>query len=253
MISGRFGPSFQLKLGENPKLPNLRGLYITSAVIKQSRHGKFRRITLDVKGLDAKGDDAELGRDTLEEFPEPILFIGNDSIPPPYEYFDGKPKRVAPTPASPQTTNPTDPKETPYQEFTRAYPSTKRWLRVEAWIPSHIVVSRSSLVRFRVPFCGFAFQSPYPLEIFEPSVTRLGGDENNTVFRISHSLGHERALIVELDRIYSKAPGLEKVDPNKGDYRLTLSNKIVSHYRNLVLRIEGHNEPYVIPIPQDKP
>lgn len=240
VISGRFGPSFQLTLGNNPKLSNLRGLFITKAVIKQSRHGKFRRITLDVKGLDANGKDAKLVRESLEYLPEPILFIGNDPIPPPYEYFDGEPK--------PATSSVKEPAE---QEFTRRYPSTEKWLRVEAWIPSHIVVSRSSLVRFRVPFCGFAFQAPYPLEVFEPAVTRLGKGENNTVFRISHSLGHERVMTVEIDRIYEKEPGLVKIDPNQGDYRLTIPNRVATQYRNMVLRIAGH-EPYLIPIPDEK-
>ena len=253
VISGRFGPSFQLKLGADPKWPNLHGLYITSAVIKQSRHGKFRRITLDVKGLDAEGEDTDLSEETLEGFPQPLLFIGEEQIPPPYEYFDAEPKRVA-TPSKPPLADPNAPKEPAPQEFTRRYPSTKKWLRVEAWIPSHITVSRNSLVRFRVPFCGLAFQSPYPLEVFEPSLTRLGSDEKNTVFRIAHSLGHERPLTVEIDRIYDTGPELVKVDPNQGDYRLTISNKIASNYRNLVLRIAGHNEPYVIAIPgNEKP
>ena len=242
VLSGRFGRSFRLKVREDP---GLRGLYITSAMVKQSRRGKYLRLSIDVKGLDTNGNDATLNRQTLKNLPEPILFIDNAAIPAPYEYWDANPKQSK-APVQPVTAA-TDP---PEQEFTRGYPSTKQWLRVAAWIPSDIVITRSSLVKFRVPFCSFDFQSPFPLQFFEPTVTRMGGDEENSVFRISHSFGPDKSVTVELDQIYDKAPELEQVYDDEADYKFTISNKKLAHYRYLALRI-AKAEPYLLPIPEN--
>ena len=125
-------------------------------------------------------------------------------------------------------------------------------MRVEAWIPSRIVVTRKSSVLFRVPFCGLDYQASCPLGFFEPNVTLLGGAGTNTSFRISHSLWHGREMTVEVDRIYDRPPQLEKVSKDEADYRLTLPKEILSRYRSLVVRIAGA-EPYVISIPEDKP
>ena len=249
VLSGRFGRSFQLKVRNNPMF---RGLYITRAMIKQSRRGKYRRISIDVKGLDEQGKDASLMRTTLKDLPEPILFIDNQPIPGPYEYWDGSPKPpppLAPGPTPGTFINPADPSNL---EFTRAYPSTRSWLRVEAWIPADVVIGRTSLVKFQVPFCGFVFQSPHPLQFFEPTLTRMGGDEKHTVFRISHSFGHDRTVTVELDRPYLGGPELLRVHPEEADHKFTISNEKLAHFKYLVLNISG-TEPYIIPIPKEEP
>jgi len=247
VLSGRFGRSLKLKADETL---DLRGLYITKAVIKQSRRGRYRRLCLDVKGLDSNGEDEDLDRDILKKLPNPIVYIDEEPVPPPYEYWNAHPKQTAQTQSNPSS-NTTAESAKP-QEFTRGYPSTKKWLRVAAWIPSNIEITRSSLVRFRVPFCSFDFQSPFPLQFFEPTVTRTGGDRENSVFRISHSFGADRKLRVELDEIYEKKPELEQMHPDEAEYKFTISNKKLAHYRYLTLWLAG-TEPYLIPIPEDKP
>ncbi|HEY3582577.1 MAG TPA: hypothetical protein VGK82_18620 [Pyrinomonadaceae bacterium] len=245
VLSGRFGRSSQLEVEE--KIPFVKSLYITRAGIKQSRRGKDLRVSIDVKGINDAGDDIDLQVSDLEKLPEPILFVGNEPIPMPYDYWPLGPHEPEPTPQA--QTGGTTPKG---GEFSFAKPSTKKSIRVEAWIPSRIALPRNSSVMFRVPFCGLDYQASWPLQFFEPTVTRLGGDLVNSVFRISHSLYHKRAVSVELDRIYESAPELIKVSPDDGDYRFTVANNVLSQYRNLVLRIEGA-EPYVVPIPEDKP
>jgi len=246
VLSGRFGRSSQLEVDE--KIPNVKSLYITRAGIKQSRRGKDLRISIDVKGINDDGDDIDLQVSDLEDLPEPILFVGNEPIPMPYDYWPLGPHEPEPTPPT-ETTGGTMAKG---GEFSFDKASTKKSIRVEAWIPSRIVLPRNSSVMFRVPFCGLDYQASWPLQFFEPTVTRLGGDAINSVFRISHSLYHKRSVSVELDRIYEGAPELVKVSTDEGDYRFTVLNDVLSQYRNLVLRIEGA-EPYVVPIPEDKP
>lgn len=127
-------------------------------------------------------------------------------------------------------------------------------IRVEAWIPSRIPVTRNSPVMFRIPFCGLDYQASQPLRFFEPTVTRMGGDGTNTAFRISHSLGSEKSVSVELDKVYDNtSPELVKLVETEGDYRLTVPNTLVAQYQNLVVWIEGA-EPYVVPVPaEEKP
>jgi hypothetical protein len=247
VLSGRFGRSSQLEL-EN-KIPGVKTLYITRAGIKQSRRGKDLRISIDVKGLDAGGNDIDLLTESLGNLPDPILFIGNEAIPMPYDYWPVEPHPPDPTALTAATRGET---VTKGGEFSFAKPSTQKSMRVEAWIPSRISVSKNTSVTFRVPFCGLEYQASCPLQFFEPTVTRLGGGGENAVFRISHSLWHARAMTVELDRMYTIGFRLEKVSKEDGDYRFTIPTKILDNYQNLVLRIEGA-EPYVIPIPPNKP
>jgi hypothetical protein len=263
VLSGRFGRSSQLRAR---RIPGVRTLYLTRAVIKQSRRGKDQRISIDVKGLDDDGNDTDLETAILDDLPDPVLFVGNEQIPPPYDYWPLEPHK---DPNDQDLQSPLDsPLQSPLEptavqgetdravtkrgEFTFVKASTKKSIRVEAWIPSSIAVNRNSSVMFRVPFCGLEYQSSLPLQFFEPTVTRLGGGGDNTVFRISHSLWHERTVTVEIDRVYDKPPQLVKVAKDDGDYRFIVSNGVLKRYRNLVLRIEGA-EPYVISIPEEKP
>lgn len=246
VLSGRFGRSKQLEVDN--KIPNVRSLYITRAGIKQSRRGKDLRISIDVKGIDYLGDDIDLDFANFEGLPDPILFVGNEPVPMPYDYWPLEPHVPDPTPppAAAATTS-----TTRGGEFSFAQPSTKKSVRVEAWLPSRIASIRNSSVIFRVPFCGLEYQASWPLQFFEPTVTRLGSNGPNSIFRISHSLFHERKVTVELDRTYENPPDLVKIGDD-GDYTLTVANDVLSRFRNLVLRIDKA-EPYVFPIPEDKP
>lgn len=255
VLSGRFGRSSQLRA---QKIPGVKFLYLTRAVVKQSRRVKDLRISIDVKGLDVDGNDIDLLTDNLESLPDPILFVGNDPIPMPYDYWPIEPHDPDPddlslrSPLISPLLSPPARTVAKRGEFSFAKPSTRKSIRVEAWIPSRTAVTRSSSVMFRVPFCGLEYQASWPLQFFEPTVTRLGGDATNAVFRIAHSLWHEKKVSVELDKIYDKEPELEKVTPDGGDYRFTIPKSLLSQYQNLVLRIEGA-EPYQFPIPDDKP
>lgn len=242
VLSGRFGRSSQL---EAARIPNVQSLYITRAAIKQSRRGKDLRISIDVKGIDETGEDIDLNVGDFEGLPEPILFVGNEPIPMPYDYWpvDAHVSTSGDQPTGAVARS---------AEFSFAKASTKKSVRVEAWIPSRIAITRNSSVMFRVPFCGLQYQASWPIQFFEPTVTRLGGDAINSVFRISHSLWHERTMTVELDQVYATIPALEKVSKDDGEYRFTIANVVLEQYRNMVLRIEGA-EPYLVPIPEDKP
>ena len=246
VLSGRFGPSLQLNV--NKELLPVRTLYMTRAAIKPSRRGKDLRISIDIKGLDDHGDDHDLEFRDLENLPDPILFVGNEALPMPYDFWPLLPsatrtEAVAGTGAGTGTGTGT---ATP---FSFSSSSTKKYMRVEAWIPSRIPVTRNSSVMFRVPFCGLDYQASQPLRFFEPTVTRIGADNDNTVFRISHSFGSAKSLSVELDRTYLVGmPELEKVPEGDGDHRFKISNTLVSQYPNMIIRIEGI-EPYLVPLP----
>jgi hypothetical protein len=238
VLSGRFGPSLQLNV--NRDLLPVPTLYMTRAAIKPTRRGKDLRISIDIKGLDENGDDCDLEFIDLEGLPDPIVFVGNEPLPMPYDYW--------PLPPATQTPLPTDTTTAGYP-FSFSTSSTKKSLRVEAWIPSRIQVSRNSSVMFRVPFCGLDYQASQPLRYFEPTVTRIGADAVNTVFRISHSFGSTKTLSVELDQTYlSGSPSLQMIPEGDGDHRFTISNTLVSQYTNMIIRIEG-TEPYVVALP----
>lgn len=241
VLSGRFGSSLQLNV--NKELLPVRTLYMTRAAIKPSRRGKDLRISIDIKGLDANGADHDLDFADLENLPDPILFVGNEPLPMPYDFWPLLPRDEA-----------TSETATSGHPFSFSASSTRKSLRVEAWIPSRLQVSRNSSVMFRVPFCGLDYQASQPLRFFEPTVTRIGANDTHTVFRISHSYGSSKNLTVELDRTYTVGmPELEKVPEGDGDHRFTISNTLVAQYPNAIIRIEG-TEPYLAALPlPDKP
>jgi hypothetical protein len=249
VLSGRFGRSCQLAA---PKIPSVEYLYITRAAIKQSRRGKDLRLQIDVKGIDDDGADIDLNVGDFRDLPEAIIYVSGEPIPLPYDYWPIEPH--PPTPPDPSAQPEATARGTVAKtgEFRFAKDSEKKSIRVEAWIPSEIVVTRNASVMFRVPFCGLEYQTATPLQFFEPTVTWLGGDALNSVFRIAHSLWHERKVTVEVDQVYDNIPALKKVSKDEGDYRFTIANDILARYRSLVLRIEG-TEPLVISIPEDKP
>jgi hypothetical protein len=111
-------------------------------------------------------------------------------------------------------------------------------------------------VSFRVPFCGFDYQTSQPLSFSDPTVARMGHDPLNSVFRIFYPQGfgspstQTAPLSVDLDQTYVE--GLPPVAPlvrtSDTEYRFTVPNAIIEQYQNMVVRV-GKAEPYLVPIP----
>lgn len=251
VLSGRFGPSQLLNLPRG--LLPVRGIYITRAAIKQSRRGKDLRISIDVKGLDDNGNDAPLDAYDLASLPEPILFLGNEPIPLPYDYTRLEPEATPAVGVGTGTGTGTERTGTGKgtgEPFSFAKTSTQRFFRVEASIPSRIQVTRNAYVMFRVPFCGLDYQASQPLRFFEPTVTRMGSDDINSVFRISHALGSGKSISVEVDKPYYGPPHITQM-PSENAARFSVPNKLISQYEHMVVRIEGA-EPYLVPVPSEE-
>ncbi len=182
VLSGRFGPALQLSVPENV-LP-VSSLTIDRASIQPLRKSRAFRIKIDIVGWDNQGNRANLTVENFQNLPEPILFVGSEPVAMPYDFIDRK------------GTDPAEPK----------------YVRVEAWIPSQ-TLSKSSSVSFRVPFCGFNYQSSQPLSFSDPTITRMGQDGNDTVFRIFYPQGFGSftspqgpSFNVELDKTYFDLP-----------------------------------------------
>jgi hypothetical protein len=229
VLSGRFGPAQRLRI-PNELLP-VASLDIQRATIRPLRKSKAVRIRIDIAAYDNHGNNPPLTIADLLKLPDPILFVGNEPVAMPYDYYERSP-----------TLTPDDP--------TR--------ISVEAWIPSQSL-SRSSSVSFRVPFCGFDYQASQPLSFADPTVTRMGQDKDNTVFRIFYPQGFgsstttSTSLSVDLDKTYTDqvvvagtAPSLVRTADT--EYRFTVANAVLSQYQNMVVRI-GSGEPFLLPIP----
>jgi len=227
VLSGRFGASFQLTVPDD-KRP-VKDLYIARATIRPSRYTKAFRIIIEVRGKNPSGLDEPITLAQMAKLPEPILFIGNEPVPMPYDYEDVDPTLPAP---GVQPNNP---------QF-----ATTKFFRVGAWIPAKSL-ARSPSVAFRVPFCGSEYQASQPLSFSEPTVTRMGSDGPISVFRIANPLGFSSSVRVELDRTYEEgSPELLKT--SDVDFQFKIQSNIVSLYQNLIVRI-GTAEPYLLPIP----
>jgi hypothetical protein len=130
-------------------------------------------------------------------------------------------------------------------------------LRVEAWI-SATSLAKSRQVSFRIPFCGLDYYINQPMAYSEPTVTRMGSNTLNTVFRVSLPLvAPNQDVNVELDQTYYPNNPANALVPTSvtqsgaTEYRFTVSTELISRYQNLVVRV-GKGEPYVIPIPQEE-
>jgi hypothetical protein len=236
VLSGRFGSSFKLEFPKERR--PVESIYIARASIRPSRYTKAFRISIDVRGTDANGVDQNFTVASLQDLPEPILFVGTDPVPMPYDYSEIDPTLQVSTGSGTGTGG---------NEPT----SMAKYLRVEAWIPAK-TLARSPSVAFRVPFCGSDYQASQPLSFSEPTVTRMGIKDKKSVFRIAHPLGFGSSVVVELDQVYEEgSPELQKT--SAVDYRFEVATDVVSQYQNLVVRI-GTAEPYLLPVPgEDKP
>ncbi|HKG22236.1 MAG TPA: hypothetical protein VKC34_10075 [Blastocatellia bacterium] len=244
VLSGRFGSSFKLEFPKDRR--PVEAIYIDRAAIRPSRYTKAFRISIDVKGTDANGVAQDFTVASLQDLPEPILFVGTEPVPMPYDYSDINPSLPDPAGGGTGTGTGTGTGSGGNEPLGQA-----KYLRVEAWIPAK-TLARSPSVAFRVPFCGPEYQASQPLSFSEPNVTRMGAEGQKSVFRISHPLGFGSSIIVELDRDYEEgSPELRKTSAI--DYRFEVATDVVSQYQNLIVRI-GTAEPYLLPIPgEDKP
>jgi hypothetical protein len=242
VLSGRFGPSFQLVMPKK-KRP-FESLYISRAAIRAGRDSKTFRITVDIRALDGNGDPLDLTVAHLRDWPEPILFIGSEPVAMPYDYYDSDDLATTPQ-TQPPSTSPQ------LASGPSTAPSTKKYIRVEAWISSK-TLARNPSVSFRVPFCGFDYQSSQPLSFSEPAVVRMGGDSVSTVFRIFYPLGFGSTFSIDLDQTYPEAaPTIVRTAETECRFRVPTA--IISRYKNMVVRI-GSGESYLLPIPpEDRP
>lgn len=200
-----------------------------------------------MRALDKDANGSDLSVAAIQALPEPILFVGTEPVPMPYDYIDEDPTRTTPDLVGAGTGKDgtgTGGGQTP-GGLTPS--STAKFVRVEAWIPAK-TLAKSPSVTFRVPFCGADYQASQPLSFSEPTVTRMGTAAAMTIFRIAHPLGFSSKVIVDLDRSYEEgSPELTKT--SDVDFRFQIDSNIVSQYQVLVIRI-GTAEPYVLPIPQ---
>lgn len=315
VLSGRFGASFKFtRTTDSP----ITALTITKAVIESSSFTQEVYMLIDLKGLNSKGKEVDLQVKDIQQLPEPILFVGAEVIPMPYDYFDIKSEDAdgeqdETSEAEAENKDGQDPPRSGQTELTAeaakdklSPPSDvarkaavgkeavsavgekaashvdkqaaveekaadavaekaaagesdpgkddetdseqsateKSYVQVGAWIPKSLASSPS--VSFRVPFCGFEYQTSYPLSYAEPTVTWMGSDGDDCIFRIASPTGFIKPLKVELDTIYEEgSQELEKASAI--DYRFRVPIRTVKKYKSIILR-PGRGDPYVVPL-----
>ncbi|MEA2719384.1 MAG: hypothetical protein QOJ39_1248, partial [Candidatus Eremiobacteraeota bacterium] len=180
-------------------------LFVKGALIEALPYTKDLRMTIDVKAQKTDGTNFDLTLEQLKALPEALVFLGNDLVPMPYDYAPG---------------------------------------RLTAWVPRAMLL-RDSWVLFRIPFCGSDYVYTLPFNYSEPTVTCMGGDEANPVFRINRAGGFSNEVSVELDRVYDRDSGL--VALGRFDLRLCVSRDVVERYQQMVLR--AGTEIHVLPLP----
>ena len=222
VLSGRFGSSFKLMVPAD--IRPVRSLYVARATIKPFGYAKCFRVSIDVGGVDESGNSKDLRMCDLQELPDPILFVGTEQVLMPYDYTDINPDSGG-----------------------SAQPGARRCVRVEAWIPASALSTNTS-VTFRIPFCGTNYHTSQPLSFCEPSVTRMGCDGTESVFRIAHPLDIPDSIAVEIDRTYRKDSGLTRITSR--DFLLRIATNIVARYQSMIIRI-GDAESYVVAIPAE--
>ena len=275
VISGRFGSSVRLSVDQKKEVSveqkkKAQALSIVRAAIEATNYNNTVYLKIDVNGIDADGDQTDFEIADIQKLPEPILYVGANAVPLPYDYFDmpppGQPDGAkesgdqakpddehveAESVQAPHATGGAgndhqaeshtarnDPKEQkPQPSSADPKPSgadapAKKYIQVGAWIPKALAASQS--VSFRVPFCGLEYQTSFPLIYSEPNVMRIGGDDDKCVFRIASPSGFQEPFSVELDKSYTV--GVELVKKGQGDYAFTISKKLAAQYPYLVIR-----------------
>ena len=243
VLSGRFGSSFRLEVPKTNRPVDV--LSIVRVTVRPSRYTKAFRVTVDIGGIDENGLRCDLTTSALQKLPEPILFVGTEPVAMPYDYEDIDPNLQSSGSGTGGASG------TGGSQQVNVAPGTAKYVRVGAWIPAK-TLGRSASVTFRVPFCGSDYQASLPLSFAEPTVTRMGSNATNSVFRIAHPLGFGSSVSVDVDRTYAEGTN-ELKKTSDVDFRFELPTEIISQYQNLVVRI-GTAEPYLLPIPmKDRP
>jgi hypothetical protein len=233
VLSGRFGPSIQLALPDkNPTPPIVRTvaeLSIAVAEVTPLRNSRALRINVSVIGRDGAGQFTDVTFAFFSALPNPMLFVGTELVPMPYDYVEQS------------------------DSIDKPIAGGKRLVKVGAWISSRMLAKNPS-VTFQVPFCGQEYQSSKPLIFSEPTLVRMGEDSSNeSVFRIFYPQGlGSRSFQIDLDTTYIvDNETLQKITDT--EYRFKVPTKLVSQFQNIVLRVSDA-EPYVLSIPSmDKP
>jgi hypothetical protein len=256
-LSGRFGPSIQLLASLSAvKDKGIHALSMTQAVVNPSAFTDAVYLLVDVKAIDLGAFDVDLEVADIQKLPEPLMFVGTESVPLPYDYFDASPEYWADdgdqpavqgsanlTGAAPGAVKPAPSVPAPVPAAILAKKSDKKYVRVGAWISKKMAASPS--VTFRVPFCGFEYQASVPLTYSDPTVSRLGDENGHCILRIASPVGFRKPFQVELDKVYKEGSHLQRMSPF--DYRLKVPIATAARYQNIVVRT-GSNEPYVLPI-----
>jgi hypothetical protein len=99
VLSGRFGQSSQLTIPDSEL--TFDRLYISRATIRPLPKSKAFRVSIDIMGKDANGQDKNFSVVDLKKLPDPILFIGTEAVAMPYDYED---KDLSADPNMPMTT-----------------------------------------------------------------------------------------------------------------------------------------------------
>jgi len=269
VLSGRFGPSIQLKASlRQAKEKKINALSLVGAVVTPSAFTDAVYLVVEVKAIDEDAQDVDLEVADIQKLPEPLLFVGSESIPLPYDYFDTTSEAKSETTASANadesqehktevaataaleanvvqtaTTEAGEPASDKEPVTILARPSTAKYVRVGAWISKKLAASPS--VTFRVPFCGLEYQASVPLIYSDPTVSRLGDEGEDCVFRIASPVGFRKPFRVELDDVYYEGYRLKRMSPF--DYRFKVPIAVASRYRSIVIRT-GNKEPYLLPI-----
>jgi hypothetical protein len=245
VLSGRFGPSMQL--GVPAETLPVEGLFITQATIRFGRGKKYLQVRIIIAGL-KDGNYSDLKVDHLAKGPEPLMFLGKQPVPLPYDYYDVEPTDFVSPPASataPPSGNPA------------AQPKS---VRVEAWVPVGLFAASDPFVTFKVPFCGSGWCTTVPFNVGEPVVQRLGGDQTVSVFRISQEMPFPSDVYVDLDQPYPAVQmsagilgAVELVKIDDTDLRLTIPTALAARYKNVVLRYGKTDSVLLALPPEDKP
>lgn len=255
VFSGRYGPLRELVMPLESR--PVTTVDINRAIIKRLKTPDMYELDVEVVGLDDNGDYRDYTVDAINTLPEPILFVGTEAVAMPYYYYDEEPMPTVdiPTPSVPITTGATVPTSASTLTPTPSGP-TKKYVTVQARI-SGKMLAKSPSVSYRVPFCGLNYQVTAPISFVEPSIVRLGGDDQHTLFRISlptaggdgttgSTSSGPSPVTVDLDKTYTAPPELTMT--GDAEYLLKVLTDKVSKYQNLVLRL-GTSESYVLRVP----
>lgn len=214
VLIGRFGASIPLVVSQQAPLT---GLSLEWANVKPVGYAESSHVNIAIRG-----EGAELTIDALRRLPEPLMFIGPEAVPLPYDYSPGV--------------------------ISRSNGTAVHVVHVRAWVPSKIL-ARNASISFRVPFCGFEFDSSFPISFTEPTLTRVGEVDGKTIFWIRFNYTPLNKIRVALDRSYDDASGDGPKEITLHDYRFEVATEVVERFEHMVVGA-GDSEYYLLAIPR---